>query len=313
MTRTDSDEEMARDPLMGKAVVATTSSTWSRARDATICLMLVFQFCSFSLMRSHAKSRMCDPMIMLLSETMKLCASFVANSCRLSSVTAKLHLACVPVVCFATMNLLSLACLRFIDATLFSIVLQLKLPFTAAFAFAMAGTRFNALQVILMFGVCTGAAIMSMVDRRRTDGAAQPWWAIGGLVLETMLSGFAAAFMQKLFQMNKHDVWPRNIQISSLSIGVYGAIVLCTDCDASTLDGWGIIFAGMSAFGGIVVALSITHLGAVNKVMITCGATAITTIVEMLFFTRFDVLRCLVVLNVLSLCVAYSRVPPDTT
>lgn len=308
MTRSDSDEEAN---LLGKAAVA-TSLTWSRARDATICLMLVFQFCSFSLMRSHAMSRMCDPMIMLLSETIKLCASFVANSCRLPSLTAKLHLACVPVVCFATMNLLSLACLRFVNATLFSIVLQLKLPFTAFFAFAIAGTRFNALQVILMFGVCTGAAIMSMVDRR-TNGAAQQWWAIGGLVLETMLSGFAAAFMQKMFQMNKHDVWPRNIQISSLSIGVYGSLVIYTECDASTLDGWGVIFAVMSAFGGIVVALSITHLGAVNKVMITCGATAITTIVEMLCFTRFDVLRFFVVLNVLSVCVAYSRVPPETT
>lgn len=304
MARNDSDEEVQ---LLGQAATA-VNSRWTRVRDATICLMLVFQFCSFSLMRSHATSRMCDPLIMLLSETMKLCASIVANSFRLSSVTTKFHLACVPVACFATMNLLSLACLRHVDATLFSIVLQLKLPFTALFAFAIAGTRFSDLQIILMFGVCTGAAIMSMVDRR-ADGAAQKWWAIGGLVLETMLSGFAAAFMQNMFQMNKHDVWPRNIQISSLSIAVYGVIVLYTGCDASALDGWGIIFAAMSAFGGIVVALSITHLGAVNKVIITCGATGITTAVEMLTFTRFDSIRCLIVLNVLSLCVAYSRLP----
>ena len=139
--------------------------------------------------------------------------------------------------------------------------------------------------------------------------------AVGGLVLETALSGLMSVYMQSLFEMTPLIMWRRNVQLAAFSTVFYmGVATFNREC-ATAQKSWlalelnAMLLALLSACGGILVALSILFAGAVGKVVATSSSIALTVFAEALLVNQApDVLLSSLCLSALNAVIMYSVV-----
>jgi drug/metabolite transporter (DMT)-like permease len=106
-------------------------------------------------------------------------------------------------------------------------------------------------------------------------------FAIAGLVLETVLSGASSVYMQQIFDHDLQTMWSRNVQMAVLSVVYYGAASVLTSCEewylATAAD---VSIAFLGGIGGLLVALSLTYAGAVEKTIATTVSMILTILIE---------------------------------
>jgi len=158
-----------------------------------------------------------------------------------------------------------------------------------------------------MIGIMAGVAAVSMVDH--ASDKSNHIWAVCALVLETILSGFASAWTQMSFGSNITTMWVRNVQLSFLSCLMYASTGIIMECSLVPTEA-GMMFGVLSAVGGILVALTILHVGAIEKTVTTNFSTALTVLVEgYLFGNTMDFRRIMACICVFVDCWIFSRIP----
>ena len=101
------------------------------------------------------------------------------------------------------------------------------------------------------------------------------------VLLETLLSGFASIYFEKVIKLDPLTIWERNFQLSASSIPVYLAFMIYSG--RSLGQGWtnlASIIAILCAVGGILVALSIQHADSVLKTLSTTGAIVLSALLD---------------------------------
>lgn len=197
--------------------------------------------------------------------------------------------------------------LHFVSASLFVIIRQLKLVWTALFSRIMLGRRLSTMHWMAMLGIASGVMFLGVKSDIVMDrGTMLP---MAALVLETLLSGFATCCMQMTFENAIDTMWVRNVQLATLSIAIYVGRGVFEGCDfqPTTL---GVATGVCGAAGGILVALVLLYAGAVEKTVATNAATACTFMAEWLLFgSQFDVRRLFGCVCVLVDCFIFSKLP----
>ena len=289
----------------------TTASGHTTRVARCICVLMALQFTSFALCRAHIPNDQCDSVSLLYGEVIKALVSVVilfrSGSQRLCH---DIHLAFIPVACFCTMNLLSFWALRRVSAALFVVILQLKLVWTAFFSYLLIGRVLSHVHVLTMIGISVGVALVSLPSDEDQLHKTEPW-GVAALVVETMLSGFSAAFTQMSFRSELVTMWTRNAQMATLSSMVYCAIAFSNSCDANPTT-TGMLFAVISALGGLLVALTILFVGAIEKTITTNVSMVLTFVIESVVFqqkVRLD--KMLMCASVLVYCTIFARLPKD--
>lgn len=271
-----------------------------------ICIAVSFQFTAFAVMRSHMVHTQCDSVSLLWGEVAKLLLSVSLVSSD-SVLWNDVHTSIVPTVCFCVMNLLSVWALRRISASLFVLILQLKMVWTALFSWIMLGRLLSVAQVLTLAAMSVGIVNFDMSATASVD--MESFWPVAALVLETALSGFSSAWTQMSFASNTNTMWVRNVQLAFFSCAVYIATACWNECSFVPTP-TGLLFGAMSALGGVLVAMTLLHVGAIEKTITTNVASVLTFSVEGLFFNTSPPLqKVLAALNVFLICWVFAVLP----
>ena len=250
----------------------------------TMLLLLCIQFTAFTLTRATFRSRMCDAQIMGMSEVIKGGVAASMSFRRRTEWFVGIGSTLVPVVCFVIMNLLSLWAMRHLSAGASTVLMQMKLPMTVWWSRVLLGKRVSFVGLLLVMlivdgsiGIAVGETDMFVVNSGSRRASATAAFA---LTCETFLSGFAVSYMELLFCTS--HMWVRNVQMSCASLVLYGIWVsINTDsCNVWRVDVEGGALATLGAAGGLLVALTLKHVGATEKTMVVMASVVLTSVVE---------------------------------
>ena len=249
--------------------------------QAVVCFFLCLQFSSFSLLRSLLKDTTPICTILLYSEVMKLIVcSFFTKNIKSNIFTEKMIL--IPAAIFVVMNIVSYTLLCEISATMYVMLMQLKLPTTCLFSYLTLNKSFSNskfFSVVLIFlcsiNICKSKQVTTQYINFR-----QLCFALS----EVLLSSFCSVYLQKIFKDKQH-LWVRNIELCFISIPFYGALIYYNDNTFLTTY-VGIMFSTLASSGGILVALSLLYCGAVGKTLVSsCSLVVVTTTEHILYNT----------------------------
>lgn len=203
------------------------------------------------------------------------------------------------------MNLLSMWALHYVSASVFVVVLQLKLVWTALFWRLLLKRQLTTLHYVAMLGIGAGVACVSVKEDAFDvkEGATLP---IVALVVETILSGFATCWTEMTFGKALETMWIRNAQFAVISIVLYVVQSERNECVLTPTP----VALGIGAAGGILVALVLLYAGAIEKTVATNAATACTFIADALLFgASMNLRRLLACLCVLVDCYIFGMLP----
>lgn len=275
---------------------------------ACIACGLVSQFSAFAILRAHTVTPVCDSTILLHAELVKMLVS-LAFAFR-TDIMRQLSDALVPFSCFCAMNLLSFWCLRHVHIALYVLIMQFKLGWTAFFSWMLMGTQYSRTHVcaLVVIGLCV-SSLSVRHHTRQGDDPSNYLLAVCGLIAETALSGFATSFTQYSFNADINTLWVRNTQLAMLSICAYAPLSVYRECSLMP-TGASLLLSGLSALGGILVALNILYVGAVYKTISTSASIALTILLEgQLFRGHVTVDTLLTSAAIIAMCMLYAWLP----
>ena len=281
-----------------------------KGRTIAICIGVSLQFTAFALMRAHVHNTQCDSVSLLWGELVKFCVSLaLVPSC--VDLLHDVKTAVVPTLCFCIMNILSFWALHRVSASTFVVILQLKLVWTSLFSCLMLGRRLSIAQMLTMVGISAGVVSISSPNAESTV-TNNEIWPVGALVLETVLSGFSATWTQMSFASSANTMWVRNAQFALMSIVLYSGASLYNEC-ALYPTRTGLLFGGTSALGGVLVALTLLYVGAIEKTVTTNFSTVFTFLVEgVVFGVHMERYKVLAAVCVFTNCWTFALLPrPD--
>ena len=282
--------------------------TYHHMLGSVVMVLLTIQFSTFTLMRAHAHLKDSDTVIMLYSEIIKLIISICSSFKHCKYYLKDIQYAIFPFLCFCAMNLISLKCLRVVNATTYVIIMQTKIAWTAVFARIILKKYISILQAIMLLSILNG--IMSVVyQQHEVDGSTSNEYAILGLVIETILSGISTNYIQLSFKESVTNVWIRNVQLSALSIILYASIGFVNESHFE-ISIMGAITSLLSASGGILVALTLFYSGSIEKTISNASSVAFTLLTESIYFENkynVNIFNCIGVLLSSSIYYLYIR------
>ncbi len=282
--------------------------TYNRVLGTVFMVLLTIQFSTFTLVRAHAHLKDSDTIIMLYSETIKLIISICSSFQDCKYYVKDIQYAILPFVCFCAMNLISLKCLRVVNATTYVMIMQTKLAWTAVFARIILKKHISMLQMVMLLSILNG--ILSVVyQQHEIDGSTSNEYAIFGLLIETILSGISTNYIQLSFKKSVTNVWIRNVQLSVLSIIFYATLGFVNE-SYFEISKVGAITSILSASGGILVALTLFYSGSIEKTISNASSVAFTLLLENLYFennNRVNMFNCIGVLLSSSVYYLYSQ------
>jgi len=142
----------------------------------------------------------------------------------------------VPALTYLVMNMLSFKAMELVDATVFTMIAQLKIMTTAVFCWCVLGRRLSWPQwraIILLTLAVSIITYQRGAAASHGDGAASGTanrsaieflLGVGMTFAEINLSGWISAYFEKYLKNGEFTVWARNLQLAMWSIIVYGMI-----------------------------------------------------------------------------------------
>lgn len=240
--------------------------------------LLSLQFSTFAILRSRMSDATCTPCVLLWSEVIKAGISAIAAGEQVKHLFQNPGAILAPATCFAIMNVISFWCIAHVSASLYIMMMQLKLPWTLFTSWMVLGRRFTAPQIIAVF-LITITCVNIMNAKKMARATMDDYRPIIGMVVETLLSSLCSVYMQKVFGSSFDAMWVRTLELALLSMPVYVILILYQEC-AWFPSPMGVIFSCFASAGGILVALSLVYCGAMAKTIVTSSSIVTVTITE---------------------------------
>ncbi|MEE6476280.1 hypothetical protein FKM82_011031 [Ascaphus truei] len=162
---------------------------------------------------------------------------------------------CVPSVVYALQNNMAFVALSNLDAAVYQVTYQLKIPCTALCTVLMLQRSLSKLQWISVFILCGGVTLVqySPVEATKVQVEQNPLLGFGAVAVAVLCSGFAGVYFEKVLKSSDTSLWVRNIQmyISGIAVTLVGVYV----SDGAQVIEKGFFF-GYSYLVGIVILLA---------------------------------------------------------
>jgi len=273
--------------------------------QAAIVVLLVSQSCSYVLIRQYVQtsSKLPDSnLVLLVAEFQKLLISAAAIYILEGPVHKSFHEFCsegsvmlLPAVAYLIMNLLSFYSLKYISASLFITMAQMKTLTTALFSVLILNVSLPPSKCFSLFLLVFGCILVTQQERRDSHSHSEvvevdSWHFFLGLfavILEVTISGLISAYYERILKHQKASVWERNAQLAFLSIILYSANYY-SESESTIIDkivdwNWPIfITSTLGACGGLLVAACMKYLSSVVKCIILSFSVILT-----LFLSHF--------------------------
>jgi len=303
-----------------QGVVKHAGATAEQLRIRSLCVtFLCVQYSIYALLRRYAtgvlKEGWSSASVLGVGEALKFAISLgmmAANEegsespkgplvSRLSWLLSNSIKMAVPAGIYLAMNMLGFVSLHRIDAGTFAVVQQSKIFFTALFGRLFLGRILSQPKwcalVCLVLGVLlitleaqpsSQACADSAVVRSDVMADSPLSYAVGvvAVALDSLLSGFATVYFEKVLKTTVLTVWDRNLQLAFYSMLIYGPWTIY-DNPTNPFRGWSmvtVVVAVLGAVGGILVALVIKYADGLAKSLSTASSIVLTTVASHFLF-----------------------------
>ncbi len=232
------------------------------------------------------------------------------------------------VILYTIANILSYYALARVEAATYTVLLQLKIFTTAAFAVLMLGrninsTKWRALLLLVLGCILVASPAYNQPKECAINDTENDYdnprsfltscLGIFSILIMVTISGFSAIYFEQMLkqQGTKVTIWERNFQLAFYSIIFLMAIVTWEkvnyneDMDFNIGEGWTIntyLIAFIQAGGGLLVAATLKYADAILKTLATSGAIVISTLIG--YFLLNGVLDIFVIIGSISTILA---------
>jgi drug/metabolite transporter (DMT)-like permease len=241
-----------------------------------VSIGLCLQYAAFSLCRSMLHDTTPVYTVLFYVELLKLVVSFFMARRQLDKFCARPLAILVPVLCFMLMNIASYIVVTNVPATVYVMVMQLKLPATYVCSYFTLSKKMTLHQTFAVAFICISCA---NIAQRNPIGNQVESIYILGMLFETALSALSTVYMQKVFENNLETLWIRNVEMSVCSLPAYAALILYNDYSWRCTS-IGYLFSCLGAIGGVLVALTLIYTDAVAKTISSSISVLLVTLCE---------------------------------
>ncbi|KAG8444785.1 hypothetical protein GDO86_009815 [Hymenochirus boettgeri] len=134
----------------------------------------------------------------------------------------------VPSLVYALQNNMAFVALSNLDAAVYQVTYQLKIPCTALCTVLMLNRSLSKLQWFSVFILCGGVTLVqySPAETTKVQVEQNYFLGIGAVAIAVLCSGFAGVYFEKVLKSSDTSLWVRNIQmylsgIVVTAVGVY--------------------------------------------------------------------------------------------
>ncbi|KAG8524490.1 CMP-sialic acid transporter, partial [Galemys pyrenaicus] len=189
----------------------------------------------------------------------------------------------VPSLVYAVQNNMAFIALSNLDAAVYQVTYQLKIPCTALCTVLMLNRTLSKLQWISVFMLCGGVTLVQWKPAQATKVIVEqnPLLGFGAIAIAVLCSGFAGVYFEKVLKSSDTSLWVRNIQMYLSGIVVTLVGVYLSDGDEVKEKGFFYVFASV---GGLYTSVVVKYTDNIMKGFSAAAAIVLSTIASVMLF-----------------------------
>ncbi|KAL1775591.1 CMP-sialic acid transporter [Sigmodon hispidus] len=199
----------------------------------------------------------------------------------------------VPSLVYAIQNNMAFLALSHLDAAVYQVTYQLKIPCTALCTVLMLNRKLSKLQWFSVFMLCGGVTLVQWKPGQATKVTVEqnPLLGFGAIAIAVLCSGFAGVYFEKVLKSSDTSLWVRNIQmyLSGIIVTLVGTY-LSDGAEIKekgffygyTYCVWFVIF--LASVGGLYTSVVVKYTDNIMKGFSAAAAILLSTIASMILF-----------------------------
>lgn len=199
----------------------------------------------------------------------------------------------VPSVVYAIQNNMAFIALSNLDAAVYQVTYQLKIPCTALCTVLMLSRSLSRLQWFSVFMLCGGVTLVQWKPAEATKVQIEqnPFIGFVAVAIAVLCSGFAGVYFEKVLKSSDTSLWVRNIQmyLSGIVITLIG--VFMSDGDKVLEKGfffgytpWVCFVVFLASVGGLYTSVVVKYTDNIMKGFSAAAAIVLSTIASVILF-----------------------------
>lgn len=199
----------------------------------------------------------------------------------------------VPSVVYAIQNNMAFVALSNLDAAVYQVTYQLKIPCTALCTVLMLNRSLSRLQWFSVFMLCAGVTLVQWTPPHSTKVQVEqnPFLGFMAIAVAVLCSGFAGVYFEKVLKSSDTSLWVRNIQMYLSGIAVTLMGVYMTDGARVLEKGffygytpWVCLVVFLASVGGMYTSVVVKYTDNIMKGFSAAAAIVLSTVASVLLF-----------------------------
>ncbi|XP_067241013.1 CMP-sialic acid transporter [Chanodichthys erythropterus] len=232
-------------------------------------------------------------LLMLVRETGDLGRCWTAVVTHIFRSPKELLKLSVPSVVYAIQNNMAFVALSNLDAAVYQVTYQLKIPCTALCMVLMLSRSLSRLQWFSVFMLCGGVTLVQWTPPQSTKVQVEqnPFLGFVAIAVAVLCSGFAGVYFEKVLKSSDTSLWIRNIQMYLSGIVVTLIGVFMTD-GAQVLEKgffygytpWVCLVVFLASVGGMYTSVVVKYTDNIMKGFSAAAAIVLSTVASVILF-----------------------------
>uniref|UniRef100_A0A4W4HIW2 Solute carrier family 35 member A1 n=2 Tax=Electrophorus electricus TaxID=8005 RepID=A0A4W4HIW2_ELEEL len=199
----------------------------------------------------------------------------------------------VPSIVYAIQNNMAFIALSNLDAAVYQVTYQLKIPCTALCTVLMLHRSLSQLQWFSVFMLCVGVTLVQWkpAELTKVQVVQSPFIGFFAVAIAVLCSGFAGVYFEKVLKSSDTSLWVRNIQMYLSGILVTGIGVYLTDGPHVMAQGffygytpWVCLVVFLASVGGLYTSVVVKYTDNIMKSFSAAAAIVLSTVASVLLF-----------------------------
>lgn len=199
----------------------------------------------------------------------------------------------VPSLVYGIQNNMAFVALSNLDAAVYQVTYQLKIPCTALCTVLMLNRSLSKLQWFSVFMLCGGVALVQWKPAEASNIQVEqnPLLGFAAIAIAVLCSGFAGVYFEKVLKSSDTSLWVRNIQMYLSGIAVTLAGVYMTDGAQVIEKGffygytpWVCFVISLASVGGLYTSVVVKYTDNIMKGFSAAAAIILSTIASVILF-----------------------------
>lgn len=199
----------------------------------------------------------------------------------------------VPSIVYAVQNNMAFLALSNLDAAVYQVTYQLKIPCTALCTVFMLSRSLSQLQWFSVFTLCGGVTLVQWKPAEATKVQIEqnPYVGFVAIAIAVLCSGFAGVYFEKVLKSSNTSLWVRNIQMYLSGIVVTLIGVYMNDGDKILEKGffygytpWVCFVVFLASVGGLYTSVVVKYTDNIMKGFSAAAAIVLSTVASVILF-----------------------------